>query len=236
MHTLRAAQAGLMRRDLSREAGRLGRDLHQVMHSSGCLRATRNCHAERRGVMALAGQPSSTGQAPATTLARHGHLRRHDLSLERRCELLRLIEPEPEFSQADRLAALTRVGIRCRAFSQPFSRPPWAGLPLWPRAFSRERLIRSPDRAPDLPKEHRPRDGHGRRGDRLGGEPVRVPAGRLARRCSHAGRGRLHGVLHGLVASPDPALRPDFVRGHGHGDWGGVPGRDLLGSRRDSRP
>ena len=59
--------------------------------------------------MALAGQPSSTGQAPATTLARHGHLRRHDLSLERRCELLRLIEPEPEFSQADRLAALTRM-------------------------------------------------------------------------------------------------------------------------------
>ena len=51
--------------------------------------------------MALAGQPSSTGHAPATTLARHGHLRRHDLSLERRCELLRLIEPEPEFSQAE---------------------------------------------------------------------------------------------------------------------------------------
>src|SRR4051812_10085010 len=27
----------------------------------------------------------STSDAPATTLARHGHLRRHDLGLERRC-------------------------------------------------------------------------------------------------------------------------------------------------------
>ena len=61
VHTLRAAQAGLMWRDLSRQAGPLGCDLHQVMHSSGCLRATGNCHAERRGVMALAGQPTSTG-------------------------------------------------------------------------------------------------------------------------------------------------------------------------------
>ena len=43
VHTLRAAQAGLRWRDLNREAGPLGRDLHQVMHSSGCLRATRNC-------------------------------------------------------------------------------------------------------------------------------------------------------------------------------------------------
>ena len=34
----------------------------------------------------------------------------------------------------------------------------------------------SPDRAPDRPKEHRPRAGHGRRGDCLGGEPFRVPA------------------------------------------------------------
>ena len=55
--------------------------------------------------------PSSTGPAPATTLARHGHLRRHDLSLERRRELLRLIEPEPEFSQADRLAALNTSNL-----------------------------------------------------------------------------------------------------------------------------
>jgi hypothetical protein len=61
--------------------------------------------------MALADQPSSTGHAPATTLARHGHLRRHDLSLERRRELLRLIEPEPEFSQADRLAALNTSNL-----------------------------------------------------------------------------------------------------------------------------
>ena len=73
--------------------------------------------AERRGVMALAGQPSSTGHAPATTLARHGHLCRHDLSLERRCELLRLIEPKPELGQAGLLIALdaSNLGLRHHA-------------------------------------------------------------------------------------------------------------------------
>ena len=144
MHTLRAAQAGLMRRDLSREAGPLGRDLHQVMHSSGCLRATRNCHAERRGVMALAGQPSSTGHAPATTLARHGHLRRHDLSLERRCELLRFIEPEPEFSQAD-LAALSANTLVWSSRPAVVLQPASPATPVSARAHP---LLVSPEHSP----------------------------------------------------------------------------------------
>jgi hypothetical protein len=61
--------------------------------------------------VALAGQPASTGHAPATALARHGHLYWHDLSLERGCELLRLIEPEPEVGQASLRAALNTSNL-----------------------------------------------------------------------------------------------------------------------------
>jgi hypothetical protein len=62
--------------------------------------------AKRRGVMALAGQHPPTAGAPAAALARRGHLRRHDLGLERRREPLRLVKPETEVSQAGLLAAL----------------------------------------------------------------------------------------------------------------------------------
>ncbi len=61
--------------------------------------------AEGRPVMALAGQPSPAGRAPATTLARHGHLRRHDLGLQRRREPLRLLQPEPELGETGLLFA-----------------------------------------------------------------------------------------------------------------------------------
>ena len=75
--------------------------------------------------------------------------------------------------------------------------------------------------------------GHGRRGDCLGREPVCLSARCLARRCSYAGRGRLHGALHGLVATLNPARWPDFVRRHGHGDRGGLPGCSFVGCGRD---
>ena len=45
--------------------------------------------AECCGIIALAGQRTSTGNAPATPLAHHGHLGRNYLGLERRRELLR---------------------------------------------------------------------------------------------------------------------------------------------------
>src|SRR3954467_12548400 len=50
-------------------------------------------------------------------------------------------------------------------------------------------------------RERRSRAGHGRRSDCLGGKPVCLSAGRLARGCADVGRGRLHGALHGLVAT-----------------------------------
>src|SRR3954471_11955642 len=62
--------------------------------------------AERRTVVAFAGQRTSTGDAPATMRAHGGHLRRDHLGLERRRELLRLVEPQPEAGEASLLAAL----------------------------------------------------------------------------------------------------------------------------------
>src|SRR5829696_8988758 len=91
----------------------------------------------------------------------------------------------------------------------------------------------SPDRASDCSQERRSRAGHGRRGDCLGSKPICLPAGRLARGCSDARRSRLHGALHGLVTTPDPALGPNLVRCHGHGDRGSVSWSYRLGCGRD---
>jgi hypothetical protein len=56
--------------------------------------------------VALAREPAPAGNARATLLAHHSHLRWHDLSLKRRCELLRLREPKPKFRYASLLIAL----------------------------------------------------------------------------------------------------------------------------------
>src|SRR3954447_17172925 len=56
--------------------------------------------------MALAGQRTSTRRATATPLAHDGQLPRNHLGLERRCELLRFVEPQPEVGQARLLATL----------------------------------------------------------------------------------------------------------------------------------
>jgi hypothetical protein len=47
-----------------------------------------------------------TRGAPPPALAHDGHLRRHDPGLNRGGELLGLLEPEPEVSQAGLFAAL----------------------------------------------------------------------------------------------------------------------------------
>ena len=73
-----------------------------------------NRGAERRGVMTLAGQDASTHHARAATLAHHGHLRRDHLSLEGRCELLRLGKPEPEVGQAGLFIALEACDLHLR--------------------------------------------------------------------------------------------------------------------------
>ena len=62
--------------------------------------------AERRTVVALAGQRTSTGRAPTASLAHDGQLPRNHLGLERRRELLGLVEPQPEVGQASLLATL----------------------------------------------------------------------------------------------------------------------------------
>src|SRR3954467_15117180 len=56
--------------------------------------------------MALAGTRTSTRRASATPLAHDGQLPRNHLGLERRCELLRFVEPQPEVGQARLLATL----------------------------------------------------------------------------------------------------------------------------------
>src|SRR4051812_43048235 len=56
--------------------------------------------------MALAGQRTPTGNAPAPPLAHDGQLRRNHLGLERRRELLGLVEPQTEVGQASLLAML----------------------------------------------------------------------------------------------------------------------------------
>src|SRR5215208_7954996 len=93
--------------------------------------------------MTLAGQETSTSDAPATPLAHDGHLGRNHLGLERRCELLRFIEPEPEFGQADRLAALNASNPRSRssrraATPQPASPATPVSAPAHPLPVSPE--------------------------------------------------------------------------------------------------
>jgi hypothetical protein len=58
------------------------------------------------GITAFAGQQAPATQAAATAFTHHGHLRRHDCGLKRRCQLLRLGKPKPQVSQAGRLIAL----------------------------------------------------------------------------------------------------------------------------------
>lgn len=70
--------------------------------------------AERRVVMALAGQDSSTGLAPAATLAKDGYLRRGHRRLERGCELLRLRETEPKIGQAELFTAFETSELHLR--------------------------------------------------------------------------------------------------------------------------
>src|SRR4051812_26243285 len=98
--------------------------------------------------MALAGQPSSTGPAPAMTLARHGHLRRHDLSLERRCELLRLGEPQPEVGQA-RLLATAQCARPLSPWSRRLAAPPPASHAT-PVSAPAQPLPVSPEFSPTL--------------------------------------------------------------------------------------
>jgi hypothetical protein len=120
-------QLGQESRDLAerRECGIPGRDMGQL----GCDRALAEVdggdalrlgrapagadeqpsdphrHVAERGAepgpaVAFAGQPAPARLARATALARHGHLRRHELGLQRRREPLRLGEPQPELGQA----------------------------------------------------------------------------------------------------------------------------------------
>ena len=56
--------------------------------------------AEPHLAASLARQPAPARQARARAFAQGGHLRRHDLGLQRRRELLRLGQTEPEASQA----------------------------------------------------------------------------------------------------------------------------------------
>jgi hypothetical protein len=62
--------------------------------------------AERRGVIALAGQRTFTRRTAALPLAYDGQLPRNHLGLERRRELLGFVEPQPEVGQARLLATL----------------------------------------------------------------------------------------------------------------------------------
>src|SRR5271166_815649 len=65
-------------------------------------------------VMTLAGQNTSASLARVATFAHNGHLRRDHLGLKRRCELLRLREPEPEVGQAGLLIALEAGDLHLR--------------------------------------------------------------------------------------------------------------------------
>ena len=67
--------------------------------------------------MALAGQHAPTGLARATACAQSSDLRRHELGLQRRRELLRLGEREPELGQAGPLVTLNvgELGLSDRA-------------------------------------------------------------------------------------------------------------------------
>src|SRR5829696_1694304 len=86
-------------------------------HKPSCDRPS--CAVSRPGPIKLT-VPSSTRHAPATPLAHHGQLRRNHLGLARRCELLCLIEPEPEVGQARLRATLhaSNLGFRHHAGPQ----------------------------------------------------------------------------------------------------------------------
>jgi hypothetical protein len=55
---------------------------------------------ERRPVVTLADQHAPAGLTRATALTKSGDLCRHELSLQRRREPFRLVQPQPEFGQA----------------------------------------------------------------------------------------------------------------------------------------
>jgi hypothetical protein len=69
--------------------------------------------------MALAGQHAPTRRATATTLAQHGHLGRHNLSLECCRELLCLVEPQPKLGQTGLLIALDTEQLGFRRHPRP---------------------------------------------------------------------------------------------------------------------
>jgi len=75
--------------------------------------------AKPRPIMALAGQHAPARDAPAAALTQHGHLGRHDLSLECCRELLRLGEPEPKLGQAGLLIALDAGHLRLCCHPRP---------------------------------------------------------------------------------------------------------------------
>jgi hypothetical protein len=58
----------------------------------------------------------STG---ATSFADYGHLRRHDLGLNRRCQLLRFGQPKSKISQASLLIALDVSHLSLRHHTRP---------------------------------------------------------------------------------------------------------------------
>jgi len=110
------------RRVPGRDVGELRRDAAAEVQRGGALRPARTIagagqqppnpdrhraeqRAEGRPVVALAGQRSVASRASAAPLARGGHLRRHDLRLQRRGEPLRLLQPEPELGEAGLLFA-----------------------------------------------------------------------------------------------------------------------------------
>src|SRR5215207_2045411 len=101
--------------------------------------------------MALAGQRTPTSDAPTTSLAHDGQLRRNHLGLERRCELLGFVEPQPEVGQARLLATLDardlglgrHAGLQlCYQLHTPYQLR--HQLTLFPRARSLTRPKASP--------------------------------------------------------------------------------------------
>jgi len=75
--------------------------------------------AKPRPTMALAGQHATARDARATALTHHSHLGRHDLSLQRCRELLRLGEPKPKLGQAGLLVALDAGDLGFRHHPRP---------------------------------------------------------------------------------------------------------------------
>jgi predicted ATPase len=75
--------------------------------------------AERHGGVALARQPAPAANATATALTHHSHLRRHDLTLKGRHELLRLGQPKPKVSHASLLIAFDAGHLGLRHLTRP---------------------------------------------------------------------------------------------------------------------